>query len=254
MLEPEKLRKADLATGLIFVLLGLWIIIMALQMPMKDSYGGVQNVWYVSPALFPLCVGGAIALLGLLLVGIRAKQMGTGQLQALTGSLLSGPSRRFKMSGALHRFFAIVGLLLVYVYIHIPSVDFLICTTLFLTVSILVYYFDDNMLLRRLMRLYYIGSLPFVLFFIFGRPQMDPWVATVIGDIYNLLLLAVFIMYARLQSGRTAELKRRLFIGLVTEVAVPLILCPVFKYFLLVPLPTEGILVTLMDNIYYAIF
>ena len=33
-------------------------------MPMKDTWGGVQNVWFVSPALFPLFVGAMIMLLG----------------------------------------------------------------------------------------------------------------------------------------------------------------------------------------------
>ena len=55
MLEKEKLRKADIFSGLAIFLFGLFMVLMASEMPMKDSWGGVQNVWYVSPALFPLC-------------------------------------------------------------------------------------------------------------------------------------------------------------------------------------------------------
>jgi hypothetical protein len=58
MLEIEKLRKADIFSGVIISLFGLWVVGQALKMPMKDSWGGVQNVWFVSPALFPLFVGG----------------------------------------------------------------------------------------------------------------------------------------------------------------------------------------------------
>ena len=54
MLEKENLRKADVYSGAIICLFGLWIILQALKMPMKDSWGGVQNVWYVSPGIFPL--------------------------------------------------------------------------------------------------------------------------------------------------------------------------------------------------------
>ena len=33
-------------------------------MPMKDSFGGVMNVWYVSPALLPMIIGFAIIAAG----------------------------------------------------------------------------------------------------------------------------------------------------------------------------------------------
>ena len=65
MLENEKLRQADIFAGIVISLFGLWVISQAMQMPMKDSWGGVQNVWFVSPALFPLFVGGVIVLLGI---------------------------------------------------------------------------------------------------------------------------------------------------------------------------------------------
>ena len=68
MLEKEKLRKADIFSGSIIFFFGLWIVLQAVKMPMKDSWGGVQNVWYVSPALFPLLVGAMIALLAVTVV------------------------------------------------------------------------------------------------------------------------------------------------------------------------------------------
>jgi hypothetical protein len=64
MMEKDKLRKADIFSGSLVVLLGLFIISQAFGMPMKDSWGGVQNVWFVSPALFPLLVGGMLSFLG----------------------------------------------------------------------------------------------------------------------------------------------------------------------------------------------
>ena len=68
MMEKDKLRRADMFSGSLICLLGLWIISQALKMPMKDSWGGVQNVWFVSPAIFPLFVGAMITLLGAMLI------------------------------------------------------------------------------------------------------------------------------------------------------------------------------------------
>jgi len=75
MMDKDKLRKADLFSGSIIFLLGLYIVAESLQMPMKDSWGGVQNVWYVSPAIFPLFVGAMITLLGGFLVKVAFKRM-----------------------------------------------------------------------------------------------------------------------------------------------------------------------------------
>jgi hypothetical protein len=76
MLEKEKLRKADVYSGIVIFLFGAWIVWQASKMPMKDSWGGVQNVWFVSPALFPLFIGAIIMLLGLLLFRTALKTIG----------------------------------------------------------------------------------------------------------------------------------------------------------------------------------
>ncbi len=76
MLQKENLRKADVYSGAVISLFGLWIVLQALKMPMKDSWGGVQNVWYVSPAIFPLFIGCIIMLLGGLLCRTALKTIG----------------------------------------------------------------------------------------------------------------------------------------------------------------------------------
>ena len=45
-------------------------------MPMKDSYGGVQNVWYVSRPSFRCLSGAMLAFLGLLLIRTAFKEVG----------------------------------------------------------------------------------------------------------------------------------------------------------------------------------
>lgn len=62
MMPPEKLRKADLLTAGVLSLLGIAVVGKALTMPFGGTYGGVNNAWYVSPAMFPLLIGGLLIL------------------------------------------------------------------------------------------------------------------------------------------------------------------------------------------------
>lgn len=55
-MKKKELRKADFITSILLLLFSVWVIMETLKMPMKDTFGGVQNVWYVSPALFPLII------------------------------------------------------------------------------------------------------------------------------------------------------------------------------------------------------
>ena len=95
MLEKDKLRKADLFSGGVMFLFGLWVISQALKMPMKDSWGGVQNVWFVSPALFPLFVGATISILGILLIRTAFRAVGREGLLSVLQWLKSQELIRF---------------------------------------------------------------------------------------------------------------------------------------------------------------
>ena len=108
MLEKDKLRKADFFSGFVISLFGIWIIWMALQMPMKDSWGGVQNVWFVSPALFPLFVGAMICLLGGVLSLSALKLAGAGEIKAVFKWLLSRRLFASLNSEPMLRFYAII--------------------------------------------------------------------------------------------------------------------------------------------------
>lgn len=107
MLEKDKLRKADAFTGIVFVLLGAWIVWQASKMPMKDSWGGVQNVWFVSPALFPLFVGAIIMLLGLFLFRTALKTIGLQAFGDTLRWLSSSKLFEFLNSVSNLRFYAI---------------------------------------------------------------------------------------------------------------------------------------------------
>lgn len=53
MMDKEKLRKADILSGSLIVLLGLYIISQAVQMPMKDSWGEYRTSGLSPRRCFP---------------------------------------------------------------------------------------------------------------------------------------------------------------------------------------------------------
>ncbi|MGD9136340.1 MAG: hypothetical protein PVH42_06245, partial [Desulfobacterales bacterium] len=134
MLEKEKLRKADVYSGGAIFLFGLWIVLQALKMPMKDSWGGVQNVWYVSPAIFPLFVGCMIMLLGGLLCRTALKRIGFKAFTETVRWLSSKALLQFLNTVTNLRFYSIVVLFLSFVYLNIPRIDFFLSAVLFLSV------------------------------------------------------------------------------------------------------------------------
>ena len=154
MMEKEKLRKADFFSGIIMSLFGVWMVSQAFKMPMKDSWGGVQNVWFVSPALFPLFVGSVIILLGALLARHAWKTVGRKEIGRVVRWLLSKANLVFLAGAPTLRFYAIAILFLSFVYLNIPRIDFFLGSVLFLSVFITMFYFDDDGLLKKLFFFY----------------------------------------------------------------------------------------------------
>ena len=154
MMDKEKLRKADIFSGGVIMLFGVWIISQAIQMPMKDSWGGVQNVWYVSPALFPLLVGAMITLLGALLVRKAMHTVGRKGLMDVLNWLGSSSLLHYLKTPAVFRFYAMTLLFFSFVFLNIPRIDFFLCAILFLIVFITMFYFDDDRLLKKMLCFY----------------------------------------------------------------------------------------------------
>ena len=159
MMEKDKLRKADIFSGSLIFILGLWIMSQALKMPMKDSWGGVQNVWFVSPAIFPLFVGSVISLLGGLLIRTAMKEVGLEALKNVLRWLMGPECIRFLKTASSMRFYAMLILFFSFVYLNIPRIDFFLCSILFLIVFISMFYFEDDTLLKKLLKFYLFGIL-----------------------------------------------------------------------------------------------
>jgi hypothetical protein len=139
MMEKDKLRKADIFSGSAIVLLGLFIISQAIQMPMTDSWGGVQNVWYVSPALFPLLVGGMLTFLGISLISIAFKSVGGDGIRSVLSFLVSPQFVSFLRHPSVVRFYGIVFNLMFFVFLMVPRIDFFPAAILFLLISFFMF-------------------------------------------------------------------------------------------------------------------
>lgn len=254
MLEKDKLRKADIFSGSIISLFGLWIISQAVKMPMKDSWGGVQNVWFVSPALFPLFVGSMIMLLGILLIRTALKEVGLKATIRVLSWLISPEMYLFLKRPSNIRFYAITILFFSLVYLNITRIDFFLCSILFLMVFISMFYFDDNTLLKKLLYFYLAGTLIFIVYFLLKIPALLEPALPYASDWLTIVFIIAYCIYTwtLIRSVPTLRIKYRT--SMILAIAAPFLIGPIFKYILLVPMPTEGLIVAVLDVIWYMEF
>ena len=254
MLEKEKLRKADVFSGAVVALFGLWIVSEAFKMPMKDSWGGVMNVWYVSPALLPLSIGIITALLGLLLCRLALKELGAGEFKSTVHWLLSRHLVTFLALDTTIRFYAIAVLFVTLVFVNLPRIDFFLSAVLFLFAFITMFYFYDDGLMKKFLAFYLAGELGFIIYFAFGFSTLVDEIVPYGTDWLTLCFLAGYVLHVRTFVRGTPDLRKRFRLGLIVGTLAPFLIGPIFKYFLLVPLPKEGLVVAVLDYIWYLEF
>lgn len=254
MLEKDKLRKADVFSGALVFLFGLWVVGQAVQMPMRDSWGGVMNVWYVSPALMPLSIGGVITLLGAILCRIGLKATGVAAFKDNLRWLVSAEMVALLKNDATWRFYAVVALFVTLVYINLPRVDFFLCAVLFMTAFVTMFYFLDDALLRKFLIFYLLGEAVVLVLCALGLHRPVEEAPSYVVDAAVLLFIAVYLLYVRAQVRRRADLKKKFRVGLIVALATPFLIGPIFKYFLMVPLPKEGLVVAVLDYFWYLEF
>jgi len=254
MMDKDKLRKTDIYSGAAICLFGLWIILQAIKMPMKDSWGGVQNVWYVSPAIFPLFVGCMIMLLGALLCRTALKMVGFKAFSQTVRWLLSKKLLQFFNSIPNLRFYTIVVLFLSFVFLTIPRIDFFLSAFLFLTVFITSFYFDDAMLLKKLFFFYLAGIIVLILFFAIGLNDPLGRIVPFPADILTILFIGSYSVYAWMLIRSSPMLRKKYRTAMIVAFVSPFVVGMIFKYFLLVPMPSEGLVVAVTDYFWYLEF
>lgn len=252
MMEREQLRKADIFSGASIVLVGLFIIWQALQMPMKDSWGGVQNVWYVSPALFPLFVGAMLTLLGLALMKTALKTVGLNGLKQVC-SWLTGPQlRQFLGATQTVRYYGVVVNLLVFVFLLIPRVDFFIAVVFFLIVLFFMYYCGDHVFLVWLLRWVLVGAALLSISLASGLVDLVGNYLSNLLDWVVLGTIALILYVCRRAHRLDMPVARKFQKSIAIALTAPFVVGIIFKYFLLVPMPKEGLIVQVLDAIWYS--
>lgn len=252
MIEINKLRKADVFSGTLIFLLGLFIVYQAFQMPMKDSYAGVQNVWYVSPALFPLFVGSMLALLGLLLTKTALSAVGKEGIRSVIRYIRSSDFSDFLKLPVTIRFYGIVITLLSFVFLLIPRVDFFLAAILFLLIFFFMFYCGSEERLPLLIYQILAGSFVLGLLSFTGLTEtLDTFILFSADYLAILYIGALVVQYLKMCRNHP-ELMPKFKLSLLIGFLAPLTIGIIFKYFLLVPMPHEGLIVSLLDAIWYA--
>jgi len=250
--QNKDLRIQDFVTSIVLFIFGLFIIIGAAQMPVSSSYGGVKNVWYVSPALFPFIIGGSMLVLSILLGFVAVKEVGMESIIKRVGHFGDDGLMGTFLKERNLRYIAILSFFVFYVYLFIPRIDYFLATFNFLLVFMSIFYFNDYSLLKKLYKFYLIGSLLFLAYFILNIDQLFGRVPY-FADYLFMVFIASYYFYTRaIISGH--ELKHKFKVSFIMSLIVPLAIVPLFKYFLLVILPYEGIVIKLMNFIAYDIF
>jgi hypothetical protein len=66
-----------------------------------------------------------------------------------------------------------------------------------------------------------------------------------------LILIIAYSIYTWIQIRPLPALRQKYRLSLILSIAAPFTIGPIFKYFLLVPMPTEGLITAVMDAIRY---
>jgi hypothetical protein len=114
-----------------------------------------------------------------------------------------------------------------------------------------MFYLDDPVLLVRMLRIYLTGTVVFILWFVLGIPKGLEAILPYPSDWLTLVFILLYCIYVFKRIRRQPQLRKKYKTGLILAVVAPFTIGSIFKYFLLVPMPTEGLIVALMDAVRY---
>lgn len=237
---PRPDRTADFWTSLVLLVLAAAMAGGALQFPLRGTYAGVRNVWYVSPALLPLIIAACLAVLALalLLTAIRAGAARTAFRRAGTAT--------GRLDVAL-----IAGLIAAFVACFVPRVDFIVGATFFLLAFTISFHLDHPAMARAVLAAFFATAAGVAGMALLGLTPPPRSTMALVVDGVVLAVLAVTAL-AMLRLAR-AEDRRGLRHCLGIALVAPLLLGSIFKFFLLVPLPREGLVVIALDTVRYTL-
>jgi len=251
MMEKTRLRGADLITSACFFLLGIWVIAEAFTMPLKDSYAGVDSVWYVSPALMPFIIGFALLVLSTV---IFIHALRNGGLESLKNIWRTRARGNF-LNDANIRYACVLVPLLSLVYLNLTRVDFFLSIVLYLGFTITVFHLDDPAIMRKTL---YVYTAEMLVMFVLAVFRLDKALMGLFNyslDILAFVFIVVITIVLRSQVKKSGkpEYSKKFRAALWMTYVTPVFIVPIFRYMLRVPLPREGAIVDLMSLFYYSV-
>lgn len=155
MMPKEKLRHADAITAVLLILLSLGVMVGASQMPLRGTYGGVVNVWYVSPAALPFVIAAGLLLMAMHLLRSTMDEGGHRGLLRFFAARL----RTVHGNTKVRRMLGVVLLLGIYVYGLIGRIDYFLASMLYLVASMALYAHREGPHWRHWLKILGLGIL-----------------------------------------------------------------------------------------------
>ena len=238
--ETARLRGADIATGAVLAIVAVLMIAEALTYPLEGTYAGVRNAWYVSPALFPLMIGGMLLILSAGLITVAARERARLRARAAPGA----PAHAGRSTGREAWFIA--ALLAAYIVGLVPRVDFPAATALFLFVFMAGYIVEGRLRIALAACLVVPSLLAFAVAMAGAWPAPRSSGQFVLDGAVAAVVLATCLLALRFAEG---EERRRLRTAAITSVVTAILLSAIFRHGLLVPLPREGLGAVAMERV-----
>ncbi|MBU1176293.1 MAG: hypothetical protein KKH72_12885 [Alphaproteobacteria bacterium] len=231
----------DFIFSAIIIVFSIFVVANALTMPFSGTVGGVSTTWYESPGLLPLFVGTCLGTTGFIIFTKALKARG---YDLFRHNLTKTDPRAFLLSG--------LGILS-YIFVLVTWFDFFLASMAFLLLYIGIYYLGGDVLKRQMIIIYYATIIVGALVFLTGLNEAANAGYEFSTDFLLVLCIAAQIValvaHAR-RTGASAGKKVRLVI--ILALVFPAFLVPTFRYFLLVPMPHEGLVVEdVFNQTYY---
>lgn len=237
ILEQQKMHGWDFAFSLVVMVFSTAVIATSLTMPFSGTVGGITTEWYESPGLLPLFIGCSLFAAGFS-VFMQAKNA-NGRALFLQHVKKINPTGFLVSSGGI----------ISYIYVLITWYDFFLASAVFLLLYIGIYYLDNDTISRKLLKIYYGAIVLSIAIFMSGFDAIINSVYPYTSD-FVLLATGVWLVLTMYRAVKTLGVEMRHKVRRLTLIAIlfPAVLCPIFRYFLLVPLPNEGLVVEQMFN------
>ena len=145
----------------------------------------------------------------------------------------------------------IAGLIVAFAFV--PRIDFVVAAAFILFAFTTVFHGGNPASSRIVLLVYFSSALGVVAIGLLGWTPTPRSTAASLLDGVLLGTLAVVMLAAWWQARGYSKDRRKLRQCIGVSVLTPFILTAVFKFFLLVPLPREGVIVEALDTLRYAL-